>query len=329
MKLFRRRAIYALSTLVLALASAGSAVAQEARFPTKPLRILVPFSAGALTDLIARLYAEKLTARLGQPVVVENRPGAGGIVASQVVLNSPPDGHTLLFVSSSHAVNPALHRKLPYDTERDFAGVALLASSPTVLVVNAAHPAKSLKDLIAMGRNQPGKLTYGSAGVGSATHLVGEYFAHEAGIKMLHVPFKGVQEAVTEVISGRLDVAYPPIALALPYIKSGQIRALAVTSQQRTPLMADTPTVAEQGLPGFDYSIWYAVMTSSKTPKPVLETLARAMQQVGELPDVREKLAAQGLVPNTIVLGEFDRFVAKEMEKLGQMVKLGGVKPEQ
>jgi tripartite-type tricarboxylate transporter receptor subunit TctC len=317
-------------TFLIALVAAGicSAAAQETKFPAKPLRILVPFSPGSLTDVIARVYAEKLTARLGQPVIVENRPGAGGVLASQLMLNSPADGYTLLFVSSAHAVNPSLYRKLPYDVARDFAGVALLASSPSVVIVNAAHPAKSMKDLIALGKKEPHKLSYGSAGLGAATHLVGEYFDHEAGIKMLHVPYKGVQEAVREVISARLDVAYPPIALALPYIKSGQIRALGITSRERTPLMPDTPTVSEQGLPGFDYSIWYAVVASSKTPKPELAILARAMRQVTELPEVREKLGAQGLVPNTLVLGEFDRFINSEVEKLGRIVKMGGVKQE-
>lgn len=324
----KRCVIYVLTLALCALGSVGNAIAQQEKFPSKPLKILVPFSPGALTDIIARIYAEKLSTRLGQPVVVENRPGAGGILASQWLLNSPADGYTLLFVSSSHAVNPSLNRKLPYDTARDFSGVALIASSPSVVVVNAAHPAKSLQDLIAMAKQKPDRLTYGSAGIGAATHLVGEYFDNEAGIKMLHIPYKGVQEAVQEVMSGRLDVAYPPIALALPYIKSGHIRALGVTSQERTPLMPDTPTVAEQGLPGFDYSIWYALVASSKVPQPKLEILAREIRQVGELPDVREKLTRQGLVLKAVVLGEFDQFIAKEMKNLGRIVKVAGVKPE-
>ncbi len=303
---------------------ATSAFAQQG-FPTKPVRIIVPFSAGALTDLIARSYAEKLAPMLGQPVIVENKPGAGGITATQYVLTQPADGHTLLFVSSAHSINPALHRKLPYNTEKDFAGLALLATSPSLVIVPANHPAKTLAELITMGKSKPGSLSFGSAGVGSATHLAGEYFESEAGLKMIHVPFKGVQEAVSAVAGSQLDMAFPPIALALPLLEANRIRALAVTSPARVPTMPSLPTVAEQGFPGFNSSIWYAIVAPSATPAPVMSALAQSIQKVSNLPDVAERLKAQGLVQDELTLAQFDQFIARDIRKMAKLVRDGGI----
>lgn len=314
---------------LLGLAAASSfAFAQVPGFPSKPMRIVVPFSAGALTDIIARIYAEKLAPLLGQPVHVENKPGAGGVTASQYLLSQPADGHTLLFVSSAHAANPALRTKLPYDTNKDFAGLALLATSPSLIVVPADHPAKTLEQLIRMGRETPGSLTYGSAGIGSATHLAGEYFRTEAGLQMVHVPFKGVQEAVSAVVGKQLDLAFPPVALARPMIDAGRVRALAVTSPKRVPTMPDVPTVAENGHAGFDSSIWYALVMHGKTPEPVMSTLARHVVRVSELPDVAEKLRSQGLTQERMTLSKFDQFIASDIGKLGKLVFASGIKPE-
>lgn len=297
-------------------------------FPNKPIKIIVPFSAGALTDIIARVYAEKLTPLLGQPVIVENKPGAGGITASQAILSLPADGHTLLFVSSAHAANPALRKKLPYDTQRDFSGLALLASSPSVVVVPASHQAKNLEQLIRFGKENPGKLMYGSAGVGSATHLAGEYFRTEAGLQMVHVPYKGVQEAVTAVAAGQLDLAFPPIALAQAMVKAGRVRVLAVTGPQRVAVMPDIPTVAEKGYPDFDSSIWYALVAPSATPKSAMQLLAQKILQTSAMSDVTEKLRSQGLTQEKLTLGEFDRFIAGDMRKLAALVRNSGIQPE-
>lgn len=294
----------------------------------RTVRIIVPFSAGALTDIIARIYAEKLTALLGQPVIVENKPGGGSVTASQYLLSQPADGQTMLLVSSAHAVNPALRSKLPYDTEKEFSGLALLAKSPSVVVIPNDHPAKTLEELIRMGMQKPGSLTYGSAGVGSATHLAGEYFRTEAGLQMVHVAYKGVQEAVSGVAGKQLDLAFPPVALAMPLIKAGRIRALAVTSPQRVPTMPDTPTVAEKGYPGFDSSIWYALVMQGNTPKPVMESLAQKINRVSAMPDVAEKLRSQGLLQEKLTLGDFDRFIAKEIRSLGKLVRDSGITPE-
>lgn len=297
-------------------------------FPSKQLRIVVPFSAGALTDIIARIYAEKLATLIGQQVLVENRPGAGGVTASQHVLAAPADGYTMLFVSSAHSANPALRSKLPYDTERDFSGLSLLATSPSVIVVPADHPAKRLEDLISAGKQKPGSLNYGSAGVGSATHLAGAYFGTETGLQMVHVPYKGVQEAVGAVAGNQLDVAFPPIALALPLIKGNRIRPLAVTSPKRVPTMGDTPTVAERGYTGYDSSIWYALVMNSATPKPIMNYLAQQVARVSEMPDVAEKLRSQGLIQETLQLAQFDQFIASDIKKLGRLVRDSGITPE-
>lgn len=317
-----------LLALGAAVAASPFGVAAAADFPSKTIRIIVPFSAGALTDIIARIYAEKLQPMLGQPVIVENRPGAGGITASQSILSQPADGHALLFVSSAHAANPALRKKLPYETEKDFSGLALLATSPNVIVVPANHPARTLEDLIRQGKQNPGKLTYGSAGVGSATHLAGEYFRSEAGLQVVHVPYKGVQEAVTAVAAGQLDLAFPPIALAQAMIRAGRIRALAVTSPERVPVMPDTPTVAEKGFAGFDSSIWYALVAPSATPKPAMQLLASNILRVSAMPDVAEKLRSQGLVQERRTLAEFDQFISQDMRKLAKLVRDSGIEPE-
>ena len=307
----------------LLLALPGTTRAQAA-YPDKPIRVLVPFSAGALTDVIARIYAERVGQALGQSMIVENKPGAGGVVAAQQLLNAPADGYTIMFVSSSHAVNPSLQPKLPYDTRKDFAGIALVAASPTVVTVRPGLKAESLQQLIDLARKSPGSLNFGSAGAGSATHLAGEYFAGEAGIRMTHIPYKGVQEAVAEAMAGRIDVTFPPIALVLPQVQAGKLRALAVTSPQRSPQMPDTPTVQELGLKDFDYSIWYAAVARAGTPPAVLQKLAAAMRKVGAMPDVQAQLGNQGLVTADLQLGAFDQYIDKEIDKLGRIVKATG-----
>jgi len=315
-----------LLSLVLSLFAlvAAPAVQAQANYPQKPVHVIVPFSAGALTDTLARLYGEHLSKRLGQPVVVENKPGAGGIPAMQAMLAAEPDGYIFQMVSSGHAVNPTLFRKLPYDTLKDTAGVALVGSSPTVAVVNPKLGVKNLREFIDLAKKQPGKLTFGSAGNGSSTHLVAEYLRKEAGIELIHVPYKGVQEAVTEVMAGRIDIAFPPIALALPQIKAGRIVGIAQTGPERSPLIPDIGTAQEAGLKDFDYSIWYALIAPAKTPRPVLERIAKEIREISALPEVREKMLQQGLVPRVIVLDEFDRYIAAEVKKQGELVKASG-----
>jgi tripartite-type tricarboxylate transporter receptor subunit TctC len=321
-----KKALFLLASLLPALLA--PAQAQEERYPTRTIRIIVPFSAGALTDTLARLYAEELTKRLGQPVIVENKPGSGGIPATQAMLGVAADGYVFQMVSSSHSVNPTLFSKLPYDTLKDISGVALVASSPTVAVVNPALGVKTLPEFIALAKSKPGRLNYGSAGIGSSTHLVAEYLRKEAGIDIVHVPYKGVQEAVTEVMAGRIDIAFPPIALALPQMKAGRIVGIAQTGAQRSPLIPEIPTAQEAGLRGFDYSIWYALVAPAKTPRPIMERIAREVREISALPSTREKMLAQGLVPHVLVLDEFDRYIRAEVEKQGALVKASGAKAD-
>jgi len=311
---------------LLALAAASSHA--EDKYPSRTIKIVVPFSAGALTDTLARVYAEQLTRRLGEPVIVENRPGSGGIPAMLAMLNAPPDGYTLQMVSSAHTVNPTLFTKLPYDTLKDVSGVALIASSPTVAVVNPSLGVKTLPEFIKLAKSRSGGMNYGSAGMGSSTHLVAEYLRKEAGIQMTHVPYKGVQEAVTEVLAGRIDIAFPPVAIALPQVKAGKLVAIAQTGSTRSPMLPDVPTAQEAGLKGFDYSIWYALLAPSKTPRPILERLAREVKEISAMPEIREKLAPQGVVPQDLYLDDFDRFIRADIDKQGALVKMSGARAD-
>lgn len=314
--------------LTLAIASIGSAAdAQETGYPSKPVRILVPFSAGSLVDIIARMYGEKLSARLGQPVVVENKVGSGGIVASQALVGANPDGYTFEMVSSSHAINPTLYPKLPYDTAKDMSCVALVASSPTVIVVRNDLGVKSVADFVLLAQKRPGEMNYGSGGVGTAAHLAGEYFVSQTKTNFVHIPYKGVQEAVTEIIGGRIELAFPPVGLALPQVRASKVVALAVTGSERSPLMSEIPTAQEAGLRGFEYGIWYALIASSKTPKQVMERVASEMRAVAALPEIREKLVQQGILQKHVALGDCDRFIGAQIKELGDLVIASGAKP--
>ncbi len=296
------------------------AVAQQAVKIEQPVKVIVPFSPGALIDLIARIYSDELSKKIGQPVVVENRPGAGGTVGTQRLLNEKPDSNTLLFVSSSYAVAPSVQKNLPYDTEKDLSGVIQIAYSPTLLVVNSKSPYKNLQDLITAGKKQDSHLNYGSAGMNSATDLVGRYFTQQTGTTITHIPYKGVQEGVSEVVAGRIDVSFPPIALALPFIKSGQLRALGVTSMERSESLPDVPTLHEQGVKDFDYAIWYGVIMNGRTDASVKAYFAQQLEEINKDPNVRKQLESQGLVPKSVQLTDFDKYISGEIKKFGSIV---------
>lgn len=307
----------------------GSALAQsDPKWPTKPIKIVIPFSAGALTDVVARMYGVELSKRLGTPVVIENKPGAGGVIAAQGLVNGPADGYTFMLVSSGHAVNPSLKSSLPFDTQRDMSGVALVASSPTLVIVTGNSSHKTLPDMISAAKKRPGMMNYGSAGIGSGTHLAGEYLLMEAGMKMSHVPYKGVQEAVSEVFAGRIDTAFPPIALAMQFVKDGRIRALATTGNKRSDLLPDVPTVAELGHKDFDYRLWYAFIAKSGIPASIMTRMAREIKAVTDMPEIQQRMKSQGLDPAHIELAEFDRYIGSEIVKMSRIVKAAGVKPE-
>ncbi len=293
-------------------------------YPNQPIKIFVPFSPGSLVDTIARLYSDKLTEQLGQSLVVENRVGSGGMIATRGMLQAPADGYTLQMVSSSHAINPTLYKTLPYDTANDISCVGMVASSPTVISISPDLQVGNMKDFISLVKSKPGEMNYGSGGIGTAAHLAGEYFVSRTDTDMLHIPYKGVQEAVMEIMGGRIDLAFPPVGIAMPQMEAGKLKGLAVTSAERSPLLPETPTAQEEGLEGFEYKIWYALIAPKQTPQPVMERLAKELKAVSDMPEIREKLLAQGITPMQPVLGECDDYIKAQIKEQGELVKASG-----
>ena len=306
--------------------TALAAQQQAQAFPAKPIRMLVPFSAGSQTDILARWVGEKMTENWGQQVVVDNRPSAGGTIASQYVLAANPDGHTLMMVSTGHAGNATLYSKLPYDTVRDFAGVSRVASVPNLLVVSPSLGVKSVKELIAYARSKPGQINFSSAGVGSGTQINGEMFKLAAGIEATHVPYKGAPEALTEAITGRVHFNFSPVLVAMGQVKSGKALALAVSTASRSPMFPNLPTVAESGIPGFEYDQWYGLLVSAKTPRPIVNTLNKEVVRILNLPDMKERLLTQGATPAPTTPEEFDRFIRSEVQRFAKVLIAAGAR---
>ena len=297
-------------------------------FPTKPVRVIVAFTPGGVTDIIARTLMPKLAELWGQPVVVENRPGAGGSLAAQVVARAPADGATLLVHSSGYAINAALNPALPYDPRRDFVDVAPLASQAQVLVVNPASGIRSVGELIAAAKAKPGEVTYGSAGIGSGAHFNAEKFRIAAGIELLHIPYKGGAEAINDTVAGRLAFTFNTVTLALPYIRDGRLLVLGVSSTQRSSLLPEVPTIAESALPGFEFTFWNGLWAPTGTPPAVVEKIASDLAQIVSTADVRERLAKLGAEPMAMAPAEFARFVRSETEAAERIVRLSGIKPQ-
>lgn len=306
---------------------AGAAIAQE-KFPSKPIRMLVPFATGSATDFLARAIGQKMSENWGQAVIVDNRPSAGGVIASELLLGATPDGHTLMMVSIGHAVNASLYSKLSYDTVRDFAGVTLVADVPNVLVVTPTLGLKSVRDLIELAKSKPGQLNYASAGVGSGTHMNGEQFKLAAGISAVHIPYKGTPDALSNTMSGSVQFFFAPITGAVQLVKAGKVTGLGVTTKNRSPVLPDMPTVAEAGLPGFEFNLWTGLLASAKTSGALKETLAREVVRILALQDVKERLLTQGATPHTMPPAEFDAFIKTEVERLAKVVKASGAKAE-
>ena len=304
----------------------GIAGAQE--YPAKVIRFLVPFPPGTATDALARAIGPKLNEMWGQPVVVENRPGAGSVVGTSVVANAPADGYTLLMVSASHAINATLYPKLPFDPVKDFVGVTPVALIPNVLIVHPSLPVKSVKDVIALAKAKPGVLNYTSAGIGSASHLNGELFRSTAGINIVHVPFKGFADAVTEIIAGRLEMTFAPAILATPHIGAGRVRPLAVSTTHRSAAFPNLPTMVEAGVKDCIFDPWFGVLVRAGTPKPIIDRLNAAMIKVLHLPDVTKQLQNQGADPYTMSPEQFDKYIRAEVTKLGRIVRESGAKAE-
>ncbi len=322
-----------LAVLALCGASAGlSAYAQQPDaakdYPRKPIRIIIGFTPGGGPDITARYLAQKLTESLKHPVIVDNRPGAGGTGGANLVATANPDGHTLLSVSSAHAVAAAIYAKLPYDTLKDLSGITQTAVSKYVLVAAPALGVKSLKDMIAVAKAKPGQLNFSSAGVGSGTHFAAEQFKAAAAINVVHVPFKGIPEALTETISGRVHLFMAPIANGLNMVKEGRVVGLGVSSLQRDALLPDMPTLAEAGLPGFSADLWFGMLTSSQVPKPIVNKLNAEIRRILSDAEVKQRWQPIGLEPKPTTPAEFDKIVASEIVAFTKIARAANIKAE-
>jgi tripartite-type tricarboxylate transporter receptor subunit TctC len=303
----------------------ASAPAQE--FPTKPVRIIVPFAPGGLNDLVGRMIAQHLTERFGRQVIVENRTGAGGVVGTELVANSPKDGHTLLIVSIAHAVNPWLY-KLNYDPSKSFAPIAPILSSQNALAVNLDMPVKSVKDLLALAKQQPGKIQYASGGVGGSLHLAMELFKITAGVDLLHVPFRGAGPAVIDVIGGHTKAINATISTLSPHIRGGKLRAIGVSGTKRSAVMPDVPTIEEGGVPGYDAGNWIGLAAPAGTPDAIVARLHKEISGMLALPDIQKQIASDGSEIMRMSPAEFAAYIDKEMAKWGRVVKTAGIKAQ-
>lgn len=303
---------------------------QAQAWPSKPIRLIAPYAAGGPIDISARLIAPKLQEALGQPVIVENRPGAGGNIGADYVAKGTPDGYTLVIGAiATHAINPWLFAKMPYDPLKDFRHVALIVQVPNVLVVSNDLPVKSVQDLVAFAKARPGKLDFASGSTGSTGHLAGEMFKLMTGTYMVHIPYKGAAPAVADVIAGRVHLIFDNLASALPNVKAGKVRALAVTTKTRSAFLPELPTLDESGLKGFDMTTWWGVMAPAQTPQPVIERLNREIFRALEAPEVRQRLRHMGSeIPRVRTPEAFTAFVAAELKTYGELVKRSGAKAD-
>lgn len=316
--------------LCFCLTAAGGAAFAEPTFPSRPLRIVVPFVAGGTSDILARIVGQAMSEELGKPVVIDNRPGAGGNVGSDLVAKAPPDGYTLVLASvGTHAINSSLYRTMPYDPVKDFTPIAGFATVPTVLVVDARSKVHSVRELIDLAKAEPGRLNYASAGIGTTQHLAGEMLNERTGIDTVHVPYKGGAQAVTDLLSGQVTFMFPNIPVAYSYIKSGRLRALAIASDRRSPALADVPTMSEAaGLTDFEVSTWFGLLAPAGLAEPIATKLNDVVNRVVMRRGVAEKLQEQGAVPLQSTPKAFGEFVSAEVRKWAAVVKRAGIEPQ-
>lgn len=314
---------------LFALVLAAFAVPTHAQnYPTKPVRLIIAFTPGSSTDIIGRAVAAKLQEMWGQPVVAENRTGAGGSIGSAAVLREAPDGYTLLANSSAHVANPSIYKTLSYDTLKDFANIAPLAGGPNVLIVSPQTGWKSFADFVAAAKAKPGQLNFSSAGVGSGTHFNLEKLKLMAGIDVAHVPYKGTPEAIGDTIAGRVCCYWAPINAALPHVRGGKALALGVSSAQRSSLLPDVPTIAEQGVPGFDYTLWVGLWGQAAMPAELVNKINADVNKALASPDLADRLTKLGTIPMKMSSAEFAQFVRKEVEDTAKVLKAAGIQPQ-
>jgi len=316
-----------LGGLLASLALLAATPAHSQPYPNKPIRIVAPFAPGGGTDFIARQVADRLSQKLGQPVLVENRPGAGGNLGAELALKSPADGYTLLLIAGSYTVNASLY-KLPFDSGNDISPIIQLSQGPFVVAVNPAVKANTLKEFIALAKAEPGKMSYASAGSGSITHLASELFLDMAKISIVHVPYKGTGPAQTDTIAGNTQLLFGSVATTLPFVKSGRLRALAVTTPKRIPAAPEVPTVSEAGVPGYEVILWHGLIAPKGVPKPIVEQLNRAANEVLKVKDMEERLSSDGVSPAGGTPEQFGALIKSDIARWAKVVKQANVKIE-
>ncbi|MCC7487304.1 MAG: tripartite tricarboxylate transporter substrate binding protein [Burkholderiales bacterium] len=308
----------------VALGGALCPAALAQSFPARPIRLVVPLAPGGGGDLVARMIAQKMTEPLGQPVIVDNRPGGSTIIGTELVARSEPDGHTLVMATSSHGINPSLH-KLPFDPIRDFTGIAYIASAPMMLTVHPNVPARTVKELIGIAKASPGKLNFASSGTASIVHLAGELFNLSAGVRTVHIPYKGTGPALTDLLSGQVDMMFASPVPTMPYVRGGRLRAIAMASEQRSPAMPELPTIAESGLPGFEAATYYIVLGPAHMPGAVVTTLNSAIVKAANLADIRQRLETQAA---TVVAGsprQAMSHIESEIARWSKVIRAAGI----
>jgi tripartite-type tricarboxylate transporter receptor subunit TctC len=323
----RRRPRIILAALS-AMAVLGAAAPVQAEYPAKIIKIVVPFSSGGGTDIIARTLAQEISSDLGKSVIIENKPGAGTVIGTQIVATSEPDGYTLLLASFAHAVNPSLNSKLPFDPHKDFAAVSLIARSLNIVVVNPASKIKSIPDLIAEAKANPAKLNYGTFGTGTSAHLAGELFKSMANVNLTTVSYRGAAPAITDLVGGQIDVIFTTVASAASLVGGGQLRALAVTTAERSPAFPDLPTVAEAGLPGYAAESWYGLYAPAKTPAPIIERLNKAVAKAIQSAAFKRLESNEGLIMVGGSPEKLDRYVQDEEARWRKLIKDANIKVE-
>jgi tripartite-type tricarboxylate transporter receptor subunit TctC len=311
-----------------AAAALSALVAQAQEYPVKTVRLIVPLTAGAGADIAGRIVAQRLSEHWKQPVIVDNRPGAGGQIGTSAVVKAEPDGHTLLVQSSSHSANPAIYKNLPYDPLKDLTDVAILGKTPYVMVSAGNGPYKTLKALLDAARAKPGEIAYSSAGVGTSTHLAAEYLIGLARVRMIHVPFKGSPDALQDVLGGRSAFYMAPVNVALGLVKEGRLNPLGVSTRSRAEVLPQVPTLAEQGLPDYEVTLWFGMWAPSGTPPTVVQKLNATVNAIVQEPQVREQFAKLGMQPSPMRLEEFARFVRSEIEVYKRIVRQAGIEPQ-
>ena len=321
--------VHARSLILLILTfGCAHALAQGAPYPAKTVRFILPFSAGGQTDILGRILAQKLAVQLGQPVVPENRPGAGSNLGMELASKAAPDGHTIVLVSPAIAISPALYKKLSYDPLRDLAPIGLVATVPNVLLVHPSVPARNLKELAALARSRPGTLNFGSGGVGTSIHLAGEMFKSLAGIDIVHVPYKGGNDAMAALLGGQIEMMVNGVAPVIPQIRSGRVRGLAVLTAQRVPSLPAVPTANEAGIRNYEASNWYGALAPAGTPKEIIARLNAELTTILGMPDVREKMTAAGIDPVSNTPEQFSAFIRSEASRYAQVIKTAKIQAD-